>query len=139
MSGRSSWWPMCCTGFPPGDWVDVVWVADGPALDLPVELLRLTTTAGEDLGPLALRAGVTVLRRVAGAPDVQPLALPGPVKILAAVAAPDETRTSNAPLDTEAEMQAVLDAVTDIAGDPRAQVQILEVASVQQLIAALKA
>ncbi len=123
----------------PGDWVDVVWVADGPALDLPVELLRLTTAAGEDLGPLALRAGATVIRRVAGAPRIEPLAAPGPVKILAAVAAPDESRTGNAPLDTEAEMQAVLDAVTDIAGDPRAQVQILEVGSVQQIVAALRA
>ncbi|MGH3778904.1 MAG: CHAT domain-containing protein, partial [Pseudonocardiaceae bacterium] len=123
----------------PGDWVDVVWVADGPALDLPVELLRLTTAAGEDLGPLALRAGVTVIRRVAGAPRIEPVATPGPVKILAAVAAPDESRTGNAPLDTEAEMQAVLDAVTDIAGDPRAQVRILEVASVQQIVTALRA
>jgi hypothetical protein len=70
---------------PPGDWVDVVWVADGPALDLPVELLRLRTAAGEDLGPLALRAGVTVIRRVAGAPRIEPLATPGPVKILDAV------------------------------------------------------
>ncbi|MGH3929834.1 MAG: SEFIR domain-containing protein, partial [Pseudonocardiaceae bacterium] len=50
---------------PPGDWVDVVWVADGPTA-LPVELLRLTTSAGQDLGPLALQAGVTVIRRVAG-------------------------------------------------------------------------
>ncbi|MGH4024282.1 MAG: CHAT domain-containing protein, partial [Pseudonocardiaceae bacterium] len=124
---------------PPGDWVDVVWAGDGPALGLPVELLRLTTAAGEDLGPLALRAGVTVLRRVAGAPRIEPIPAPGPVKILAAVAAPDESLTGNRPLDTEAEMQAVLDAVTDVAGDPRAQVQILEVASVQQIVAALRA
>ncbi|MGH3934337.1 MAG: SEFIR domain-containing protein, partial [Pseudonocardiaceae bacterium] len=123
----------------PGDWVDVVWVAEGPAADLPVELLRLTTPAGEDLGPLALRTGVTVLRRVAGAPQVKPVAMPGPLKILAAVAAPDESLTNNAPLDTEAEMQAVVDAVTDLAGDPRAQVQILEVASVPQIIEALRA
>ncbi|MFN2496501.1 MAG: CHAT domain-containing protein, partial [Pseudonocardiaceae bacterium] len=123
----------------PGDWVDLVWEADGAALELPVELLRLTTAAGEDLGPLALRAGVTVLRRVAGAAEVQPTALPGPVKILAAVAAPDETLTDNAPLDTEAEMQAMLDAVTPVAGDPRAELQILEVASLPQITAALKA
>ncbi|MEA2202730.1 MAG: hypothetical protein QOI89_3410, partial [Solirubrobacteraceae bacterium] len=38
----------------PGDWIDVVCVVDGTALDLPVELLRLTTASGEDLGPLAL-------------------------------------------------------------------------------------
>lgn len=104
----------------PGDWVDVVWAGEGPAADLPVELLRLSTPRGEDVGPLALRAGVTVSRRVAGVPGVEPVAMPGPLKILAAVAAPEESLTSNAALDTEAEMQAVLDAVTDIAGDPRA-------------------
>ncbi|MGH4022226.1 MAG: SEFIR domain-containing protein, partial [Pseudonocardiaceae bacterium] len=91
---------------PPGDWVDVVWVAEGPALDLPVELLRVTAASGEDLGPLALRAGVTVLRRVPASRALEPTALPGPLKILAAVAAPEESRTSNTPLDTEAEMQA---------------------------------
>ncbi|MGH3914444.1 MAG: CHAT domain-containing protein, partial [Pseudonocardiaceae bacterium] len=124
---------------PPGDWVDVVWLADGSAPALPVELLRLSTGTGQDLGPLALRAGVTVLRRVAGAPQITPTPWPGPLKILAAVAAPDESRTKNPPLDTEAEMQAVLDAVAGVAGDPRAQVQILEVASVQQIIEALRA
>lgn len=65
----------------------MIWEADGTALELPVELLRLTTATGEDLGPLALRAGVTVLRRVSGAPPVEPVTAPGPVKILAAVAA----------------------------------------------------
>ncbi|MGH4013485.1 MAG: CHAT domain-containing protein, partial [Pseudonocardiaceae bacterium] len=124
---------------PPGDWVDVVWVADGPALALPAELLRLTTGTGQDLGPLALRAGVTVIRRVSGTPRTSAAPAPGPLKILAAVAAPDETRTDNPALDTEAEMQAVLDAVTNVAGDPRAQVQILEVASTQQIIEALRA
>ncbi len=38
------------------------------------------------------------------------------MKILAAVAAPDETKTASAPLDVEAEMQAVLDAVGEVAG-----------------------
>ncbi|MGH4023476.1 MAG: CHAT domain-containing protein, partial [Pseudonocardiaceae bacterium] len=123
----------------PGTVVDVVWEAEGVALDLPVELLRLTAASGEDLGPLALRSGVTVRRRVAGTAGVEPRSLPGPLKILAAVAAPDETLTSNAPLDTEAEMQAMLDAVTGVAGDPRAEVQILEVASISQIIAALRA
>ncbi len=124
---------------PPGDWFDVVWVVDGATPALPVELLRLTTGDGQDLGPLALRAGVTVIRRMAGAPQIIPAAAPGPLKILAAVAAPDETRTENTPLDVEAEMQAVLDAVSGIAGDPWAQMQILEVASVQQVIEALRA
>jgi hypothetical protein len=79
---------------------------------------------------------VSVIRRVppygpaggAAVPD-RPVPAPGPLKILAAVAAPDETKTENAPLDTEAEMGAVLDAVSAVAGDSRAQVRILEAAS----------
>jgi CHAT domain-containing protein len=66
------------------------------------------------------------------------LGLAGPLKVLAAVAAPDETKTRNAPLDVEAEMQAVLDAVSDVAGDPRAQVRILEVASLAAIQQALQ-
>ncbi len=60
------------------------------------------------------------------------------MKILAAVAAPDETKTKNVPLDVEAEMQAVLDAVGEVAGHPRAQVRILEVASLPQIRGALR-
>ena len=61
--------------------------------------------------------------------------LAGPLKVLAAVAAPEETRTANAPLDTEAEMDAVLDAVAPPAGP--AQVRILEVASLAAIRQAL--
>src|SRR5262249_32972409 len=49
---------------PPGNWIDVVLAAEGAAATLPVELLRLTTAAGADSGPLGLRAGVTITRRV---------------------------------------------------------------------------
>src|ERR1022692_27117 len=133
---------------PPGDMVEVVLVADGSVLSLPVELLRLATDSGE-VGPLALLAGVSVIRRLATprqspederAPDEAPpvAGLAGPLKVLAAVAAPDETKTRNAPLDVEAEMQAVLDAVSDVAGDPRAQVRILEVASPAAIQQALR-
>src|SRR5205807_1516722 len=48
------------------------------------------------------------------------------------------TKTPNAPLDVEAEMQAVLDAVGEVAGHPRAQVRILEVASLAQIRDALR-
>ena len=61
----------------------------------------------------------------------------GPLKVLVAVAAPDETKTENAPLDTEAEMAAVLEAVSDVAASPHAQVRILEVASLAAIRAAL--
>ena len=130
-----------------GDSAEVVLSASGAALSLPLELIRLRAGGGE-VGPLGLLAGVSVARRPA-APGRELGALPGPpsppsaagtagpLKVLAAVAAPDETRTSNVPLDTEAEMAAVLDAVTGVAADAGAQVRILEVASLPQIRQAL--
>ena len=124
---------------PPGEPAHVVLSGSGTALSLPVELVRLITEAGVEVGPLALLPGISVSRRLATPgqdpgdsplPAVPPATrLAGPLKVLAAVAAPDETKTRSAPLDVEAEMQAVLDAVTSVAGHPDAQVRILEVAS----------
>ena len=124
---------------PPGELAHVVLSGSGAVLSLPVELVRLATEAGVEVGPLALLPGVSVSRRLAAPgqdPGSQPqpavpaaAGLAGPLKVLAAVAAPDETKTRSAPLDVEAEMQAVLDAVTSVAGHPDAQVRILEVAS----------
>ena len=128
---------------PPGDTVEVVLSAAGPLVSLPVELIRLGTEAGGEVGPLGLAAGVSVCRRPAPADGGRPgpgealpapAELPGPLKVLAAVAAPDETKTANVPLDAEAEMQAVLAAVP---GGP-AQVRILEVASLAQIRRALE-
>jgi tetratricopeptide (TPR) repeat protein len=130
----------------PGDSVEVVLSADGAALALPVELTRLASD-GAEVGPLGLRPGVSILRRPAvsdrvpgEAPAPSPVAPPmgaGPLKVLAAVAAPDETKTDSAPLDVEAEMAAVLDAVTGVTGDAHAQVRILEVASLAAIRGAL--
>jgi hypothetical protein len=130
---------------PPGMSAEVVCVADGACLSLPVELIRLATDGGET-GPLGLLPNVSVTRRMA-APGVVPggplpaVAAPtpmaGPLKILAAVAAPDETKTRNAPLDVEAEMAAVLDAVSAVAAGSHAQVRILEVASLAAIRQAL--
>ena len=130
-----------------GDSAEVVLSASGAALSLPLELIRLRTDGGE-VGPLGLLAGVSVARRPAAqgrelgalpGPPSPPSAAGtgGPLKVLAAVAAPDETRTSNVPQDTEAEMAAVLDAVTGVAADAGAQVRILEVASLPQIRQAL--
>jgi tetratricopeptide (TPR) repeat protein len=131
----------------PGDAVEVVLSASGPLLSLPIELIRLVRDGGETV-PLGLMPGVSMYRRPAepdGDRGEDPAALrpalpgsAGPLKILAAVAAPDETKTSNAPLDVEAEMQAVLDAVSKVAGHPKAQVRILEVASPAQIRDALR-
>ena len=84
--------------------------------------------AGPERGGAARSAGAAVSGRHRG-----------PLKVLAAVAAPDETKTSNVPLDTEAEMAAVLDAVTGVAADAGAQVRILEVASLPAIRQALAA
>ena len=100
---------------PPGDTVEVVLSAVRAALSLPVELIRLATGDRRETAPLGLLAGVSVVRRPAapgrelGTPArarrrPRPAALAGPLKMLAAVAAPDETKTKNVPLDTEAEM-----------------------------------
>jgi tetratricopeptide (TPR) repeat protein len=130
---------------PPGDSAEVVLVADGLALALPAELLLLPGAAVA----LALLPAVSVSRRPAGAGMVPGQAAPaeavpppgpaGPLKILAAVAAPDETRTQNAPLDVEAEMQAVLDAVAAAGGAAQVQVRVLEVASLGAIRQALEA
>ncbi|WP_322770247.1 CHAT domain-containing protein, partial [Frankia sp. Cr1] len=119
-------------GSPFGAVVDIVVEADGTALALPYELLRM---AGGRL--LATMPGVRLTRRVAGLNRVATAPLPGPLKILVAVAAPEETRTQNAPLDVEAEMQAIIDAVRPVAGSGAAQVTILEVAGLTEISEAL--
>jgi len=75
----------------PGEQAGFVLEAPGPALALPVELIRLTTSAGTEAGPLALLPAVSVSRRLAARPGaeaaVRPqvvthdpgLALPGPL------------------------------------------------------------
>ena len=121
----------------PGDWVEVVLTAADGALMLPIELLRLSGADAEDLGPLGLIAGVSVRRQVGYAPQPPRPRLGRPFKVLAAVAAPDEDTSTNAPLDVEAEMQAVLDAVSDPTAEHGGEVQILEVASLRQISEAL--
>jgi hypothetical protein len=131
--------------------LDVVVHLPEPLTGLPVELLRWPD------GRLACTTpGVRLTRRLVDVDRPVTPPLPGPLKILAAVAAPEETRTPNPPLDVEAEMQALLDAVTDLdlglatphtpalgvstgTGRPvQAQVRILEVASLTEIGKALE-
>ena len=61
----------------------------------------------------------------------------GPLKILVAVGAPDEGQTRNVALAIEAEMGLILDGVAGAVQDDRAQVRILEVASLHAIEQAL--
>jgi tetratricopeptide (TPR) repeat protein len=116
-----------------GTTVDVVIQADGPTLGLPYELLRLP-----DGRLLATLPGVRMRRRLKNVNRAATAPLPGPLKLLVAVAAPEETRTLNPPLDVEAEMQAILDAVGGVGGRSDAQVTILEVGGLREISEALK-
>ena len=120
---------------PLGTTVDLVFHLDEPVSWLPVELLRVP----DDRRLLATVGGLWMTRRLAGIDRTPVGRLPGPLKILAAVVAPEETVTGSGPVDVEAEMQALLDAVTDTATTDRAQVRILEVASLAEISAALRA
>ena len=133
---------------PPGDAAAVVLVASGQALALPVELILLAEDDGAEVGPLGLLPAVSVSRRVVARGHVPgarqalsavsvPTGVAQPLKILAAVAAPDETKWPDTPLDVEAEMQAVLDAVVGATAEVNAQVRILEVASLSAIRQAL--
>ncbi|MEV4759611.1 CHAT domain-containing protein [Micromonospora sp. NPDC049559] len=111
-----------------GTVIDVVVDADGPAHELPFELIRLT-----DQRVLATVDGVRFTRTVAGVPALAHPPRPGPLKILVAVGAPE--RTDNPPLDVEAELQAIVDVV---GGLGRAEITILEVAGPQEIAEALR-
>ena len=93
------------------------------------DLLALPFEAAELPGGLlpALEPGVRVLRCPGGA-KLQPLApTPGPLRILAAVGAPDEGETDNPVLDYEAELQTIFDAVDRARRQGPVEVQVLEV------------
>ncbi|WP_245966498.1 CHAT domain-containing protein [Sphaerisporangium album] len=113
-----------------GTVVDVVLDVDGPASALPYELLRLP---GGRL--LATVPGVRVRRRVTTTPNRTVPPLPGPLKILVALAPP----SGNDSRDTEARTRAVLDAVADLRGTGAGEVRILRDAGPRAIAAALRA
>lgn len=116
-----------------GSDTEIVFDVDDDTMLLPYEMLVLA----DDI-PLATRPNVVVSRRHSGA-AAAPMLMAGPLKVLAAVAAPTETRTASAPLDVEAEMQAILDAVSQVPTAGGGGVRILEVAALSQITAALRA
>ncbi|CAN0475778.1 unnamed protein product, partial [Phaeothamnion confervicola] len=118
---------------PIGTQVDVVIVPDVAASALPYELLRLA-----DGRLLATIPGARMRRRLGDATRQATPPLAGPLKILVAVGAPEETLTASAPLDIEAEMQAILDAVAEVEARSEAQIKILEVGGLLQIERALR-
>jgi len=105
---------------------------DAHLLALPWEALRL------DGQTLALQPGVSLRRRVLGAPGSVWEAQASPLKILVAVGAPDEGKTPNTVLDVERELQHILDAVEPRAQQGNAEVRFLEVGHPDQLQKALQ-
>ncbi|MGD9755542.1 MAG: CHAT domain-containing protein, partial [Acidimicrobiia bacterium] len=123
-------------GLTVGTRVDVAVELPPDLLDLPVEL---TAVGGETRRPLALIPGVTLCRRPARHTAAAPPAPgAGPLKILAAIGAPDEDQTRAVPLDIEAEMGAILDATAQAQG-VGAQVRILEAGDPKAIAQALAA
>ncbi|MEM1182395.1 MAG: TIR domain-containing protein, partial [Acidobacteriota bacterium] len=116
--------------------VEVAFESEDPALlSLPFETLRLQ---GGDL--LVMHPKAIVLRRLAGEATRRVSAMPGPLKVLVAVGAPDDGATANVELDQELELQAILDAV-EIAegeGERAVEVRLLEVGSPEAIGEAFK-
>lgn len=103
--------------------VEVCFEADDPELlGLPFEALRLP-----DDRLLATLPSVVVLRRPAALSAGERAPMAGPIKILVAVGAPDEERTSNVVLDQERELQTILDAVAAAQRLENVEVRFLEV------------
>ena len=105
--------------------VDLRIRADDSVAALPFEAALLPSGRSPVLHP-AVR-----MWRTRHGPDgesavVVPRPAPGPLKILVAVGVPDEGQTPNVPLDVEAEMGSILDAVAEAVRDERAQVRVLE-------------
>lgn len=106
--------------------------SDPALLALPFEAIRI------DGRVPALMAGVSMRRRVAGAPAGAGAAAASPLKILVAVGAPDEGKTKNTVLDLEHELQGILDAVEPRARQGNAELRFLEVGHPQQIHQALR-
>src|SRR5689334_19021740 len=102
--------------------------ADPTLLSVPFEAARLP---GGRLP--ALEPGVRVLRRHLKARAGTASPLPGPLRILVAVGAPDEGQTENTVLDMELELQTILDAVDAARTYGDAEVTILEVGNPGQI------
>lgn len=115
-----------------GETLQLEFEATPDLLVLPFEAARLPD------GRLpALEPGVQVLRRQIGLAREPVEPLPGPLRILVTVGAPDEGATGNAVLDYERELQTILDAIDHARQYGNAEVKILEVGHPDQIRRAL--
>ena len=124
-------------GCPVGTNVEVAIEASGAdLLALPFEAIRLPN--GQ---LLSTRPAVSMLRRPAGIAlhHATSLILPGPLKILVAVAAPDEGKSKGSVLDQERELQNIMDAVDLARRHDNVEVRVLEVGHPNVIRDALKA
>ena len=86
----------------------------------------------------ALEPGVRMSRFLAGCGAQKPVPRAGPLKILVAIAAPDENKSRNSVLGYERETQSILDSTEEAQRLGNANVRILEVGSLQEIQRALK-
>lgn len=108
--------------------------SDPDLLALPFEAARLPDGRIPALDP-----GVRFLRRRIGLQSEAVDPLPGPLRILVAVGAPDEGTTANTVLDYERELSTLLDVVDRARENGNAEVKILEVGDPEQIRRALQA
>ncbi|MEO1369557.1 MAG: TIR domain-containing protein, partial [Acidobacteriota bacterium] len=114
--------------------VEVAFESDAPELlSLPFETIRLA-----DGELLVMHPKAIVLRRLAGARRPQVPSVPKPLKVLVAVAAPDEGQTQNVELDYERELQNILDAAELAEETGHVEVRLLEVGSPESIAAAFR-
>ena len=110
--------------------------ASSRLLSIPFEAARLA-----DGRTPALIPGVFIWRREgreARATCERRSPSPGPLKILVAVGAPDEGKTPNSVLDSERELQTILNAVKRASGLDNAYVRVLKIGSPDQIGVALR-
>jgi hypothetical protein len=100
--------------------------------DLPWETLRLPHT-----GPLALHSRVELFRRIDSGGPAPAIVIPGPLRILVAIASPEAQNARGELLDMEAELQRILDAVDKPRRASKAFVNILEQGTVAAINTAL--
>ena len=105
----------------------VVETGEPDLLSIPFEAVSLS-----DRRTPALETGVRLLRRYTAA-EIRQQPQPGPLKILVAVGAPDEGTTQSSVLDSERELQTILDAVEAAREHGAAYVRILEVGSLDEI------